>query len=206
MPPDIAASQREHNSPGMFRNMAGNQNQIVDHRPDPPASYRMFCLRSPFALNGILSDDTQDVIGKYGELQYKLVGIELPGREPFHVHVRLDLAMVLFTLTMCMVKLNDGIIGIAQVRPERVDLNVSRKQELPVFVYRTLNHFVYDAHSDGLFLTIAIGVRDIFPAAPNIDGLPGTRITDVFTAVFDFVQPILLELSASGSFELHGFR
>ena len=66
-----------------------------------------------------------------------------------------------------------------------------------MFVYGTLDHFIDDTHGDGLFLTIAVGVRDILPAASDIDGLPGMGIAGILTAVSDFVQPVLTALPAA---------
>ena len=49
---------------------------------------------------------------------------------------------------MGMIQTEDVIIRIAQICPERIDLDVRHEQELAVFVDRTLNDFVDNPHAN----------------------------------------------------------
>ena len=95
---------------------------------------------------------------------------------------------------MGMVQADDVIIRIAQICPERVDLDIRHEQELAVFVDRTLNDFVDDPHADAPLLPIGDFIGDILPAAADIYSLPVSGVTDVLTASLHFFEPLILLL------------
>ena len=60
----------------------------------------------------LLSDNAENVVSKNGKLQDKLVGVKFPGRKPFDIHIRFDLAVVLLTFTMFMVEPDHIVIRL----------------------------------------------------------------------------------------------
>ena len=57
-------------------------------------------------------DNAENVVSKNGKLQDKLVGVKFPGRKPFDIHIRFDLAVVLLTFTMFMVEPDHIVIRL----------------------------------------------------------------------------------------------
>ena len=75
-----------------------------------------------------LTNHSQNVVGQDCQLQYKLIGVKLTGRKAFYIHIRLDLAVVLLTLTMFMVKPDHIVIRLTEVCPPGIYLDIGRKQ------------------------------------------------------------------------------
>lgn len=129
MPPDIAPSQGKNDLSGVFSHVAGYLYQIADHSPDPSSSDRVLCGRSMSALYGSLSDDTQDIIRKDRQFYDEFIRFEFTGRKSFDIHIGLDLAVVLFTLTVRMIKIDDLIIRLSEIRPPGIYFDISGEQE-----------------------------------------------------------------------------
>ena len=96
----------------MFFYMSGDQYQIADHCTDPSALNFALRFGSAAALERFLSDNAENVVSKNGKLQDKLVGVKFPGRKPFDIHIRFDLAVVLLTFTMFMVEPDHIVIRL----------------------------------------------------------------------------------------------
>lgn len=72
----------------------------------------MFIQHPALCCRVFLSDNAENVVSKNGKLQDKLVGVKFPGRKPFDIHIRFDLAVVLLTFTMFMVEPDHIVIRL----------------------------------------------------------------------------------------------
>ena len=196
MPSDIAPSQGKNDLSGVFSHVAGYLYQIADHSPNPSSSDRVLCGRSMSALYGSLSDDTQDIIRKDRQFYDEFIRFEFTGRKSFDIHIGLDLAVVLFTLTVRMIKIDDLIIRLSEIRPPGIYFDISGEQELPVPVDRSFNNFVADPYADSLRISVSFFVGDILPTASDIHGLAFPGVTDILAAPFDLFKPVLFALAA----------
>ena len=97
-PPCVAAPKSHECLSGVLRHVAGALDEIAEHCADP-SPFDGALLRLP-VLEGLLPHHAQDVVGDQGKLQHKLVRLELAGRKALHVHVGLELAMVLLAFPM----------------------------------------------------------------------------------------------------------
>ena len=172
MPPDIAPSQGKNDLSGVFSHVAGYLYQIADHSPDPSSSDRVLCGRSMSALYGSLSDDTQDIIRKDRQFYDEFIRFEFTGRKSFDIHIGLDLAVVLFTLTVRMIKIDDLIIRLSEIRPPGIYFDISGEQELPVPVDCSFNNFVADPYAESLRISVSFFVGDSFQLLPTYTVLP----------------------------------
>ena len=84
--------------------MACHHYQILNDRPYPASFYRV--LHGMGRTDALVTNHTQDVIGRHRKFQYELICVELPRREPFQSHVRLDLTVELSAFPMRMIKGN----------------------------------------------------------------------------------------------------
>ena len=149
----------------MFFYMSGDQYQIADHCTDPAALNFALRFGSAAALERFLSDNAENVVSKNGKLQDKLVGVKFPGRKPFDVHIRLDLAVVLLTFTMFMVKPDHIVIRLTKICPPGIYLDIGRKQILAMLINGALDDLVAYAQADSLLLTVDCRIGNILPAA-----------------------------------------
>ena len=112
------------------------------------------------AAYGFLAYHAQYVVRDYGKLQYQLVGVKFAGRKPFQIHIRLYLAVELFTFPMCMVQAYDFMVVQPKVRPPGIGLDVIGEQKLAVLVNRSVDDLIAGADGDGFLLAVFCFVGD----------------------------------------------
>ena len=171
----------------MLCDVAGAEDQVLNDRPNPTALDIPLPGRAVF--QGFLTDHAQEVIGQDHQLQHQTIGGKLARGQTFHVHVGLDLAVVLFTLAMRMVAGYDIIIRPAEVGPPGVYLDVRQCQTLSMFVYGALDDLIADPQTDGFLLSVGCSIGHILPRGTDIHGLAFPRMADVLTAGFHLVEP-----------------
>ena len=92
----------------MAGQMPSEQNEIRDDCSQPATTYRtLFRL---LVLEGFLPNHTQNVERDHCQFQYEGVGFEFAGRQPFDVHICLELAVILLALSMSVVGFDDLVI------------------------------------------------------------------------------------------------
>ncbi len=67
-----------------------------------------------------LANDPQDIVRNHGQFKDKFVAFKFAGRQPFHIHVRFNPAMVLPAFPMGMVQADYGLIKQREVCLKRV--------------------------------------------------------------------------------------
>ena len=86
--------------------MARKLHKITDDSANPTTT-DFLPLRVISFFQRLLTDDPQDVIGDHSEFKYKFVAVKLSGWQPFNIHICLDLAVILLTLSMSVVEIYD---------------------------------------------------------------------------------------------------
>lgn len=162
--PCIASSQSYNQLAGMLCHVACHHDHVPNHCPQTAPPYLMLCFRSPAAY-GFLACHAQYVVRDYGKLQYQLVGVKFAGRKPFQIHIRLYLAVELFTFPMCMVQAYDFMVVQPKVRPPGIGLDVIGEQKLAVLVNRSVDDLIAGADGDGFLLAVFCFVGDALPVA-----------------------------------------
>lgn len=159
MPPYITSAKTYQQLTGMLCNVACHHDHVSDYCAQPPASDFMFCLGS-LPADAFLSDHSQDVIGQDCQFQYQFVGLKFAGWQPLHIHIRLDLAVELFTFAVGMIQAYDFAVRHPKVCPPGIDLCVAFQKELPIFINGTVYDLitgtqgdVFSSPSSGLYET-----------------------------------------------------
>lgn len=164
--------------------MSCKLHEVTDDRADPAPGIITLLQR-------FLTDYTQDVIGDHSQFKHQLVAVKFPGWQPFNIHVRLDLAMVLLALSMSMIQIDDFLIRQGKVRPVCAKPNVRNKKELPVLVNGAFDDLINRTDTDCLFRFVRQGVCHISECLPNIDRLSVPWSLNVRAAVPYGFQPFL---------------
>ena len=175
--------------------MACDIDQIVDDCPVSAAFYSSFLAGIPLPKR-FLPYHAQYIVGQYGKFQHQFIGLELAGWEPLKVHVRLQLAVELFTLPMGVVMPDDFPVCEARVSPPNIGLNVRHKEELPFFVNGALDDLISHADYGMLCDAIPCLVYDLLPVAPDIDSFAIPGMGNVLGVVFYHLQPVLFAFLA----------
>ena len=87
--------------------MACKLYEVIDDCTDPAAAYFLPPRVLSF-FQRFLTNDPQDIIGDHSQFKHQLVTFKFSGWQPFHIHVCLDLTVVLLTLSMSMVEIDAG--------------------------------------------------------------------------------------------------
>lgn len=178
--------------------MACHHYQILNDRPYPASFYRV--LHGMGRTDALVTNHTQDVIGRHRKLQHKLICVELPRREPFQSHVRLDLTVELFAFPMRMIKGNYFPVSKIHIDIPHVDFHLCRKKILSPFVDAALYYFIHGTDRKWMLFSIGTSIGNITPGRSYINGLPIPWTGDIQTFIFQFLQPSFFAFSAEIAF------
>lgn len=193
--PNIALPKTDNSLSCMLRYVAGHVDQVTYDRAVASALYRVFKPRVPFS-ECFLTNHAKDVEGQNGQLQNKFVCVELAGRQAFQIHVRLQLAVILFAFSVCMVVGHNVLVLPVQIGPESIYLDVGNKQELTILIRGSLNDFIDNADCLHLGSSIFTGISDIAPVATNVHGFTVARSRYVLTVFLCKLYPAVLAFPA----------
>ena len=174
----------------MFRHMACYIDQVIDDRPVSAA------LHCPFQMGVLfperfLSHHAQYIVGQDGKFQHQFIGPEFAGWEPLKIHVRLQLAVELFALSVGVVMPDDFPVSETRIGPPHIGFDVRNEKKLPLFVNGTLNDFLSHAECGMLRGTVLRLVCDFFPVTSDIDSLSVPGVGNIKGIVFCHPQPVL---------------
>jgi len=71
--------------------------------------------------------------------------------------------MILFAFTVGMITVDDFIVALAKVCPERIVLNVRDNQILTIPIRCAPGDFIYAPHRNGFAVPVRIHIIDLFP-------------------------------------------
>src|SRR6056297_43811 len=158
------------------------------------------CLFQPqrLGIDHVLVNDFEHVVNEHPHFQERTVYREFAGRQPFHIHFRLKLCVILLACAPLPVGLQNLFFCCIKACPCRENDCLRRPQELPVFaadfgyfknhadrIFNSFNRPVHAALVDSLFLCLlnkaAIllcslkPLRFCFFAQIMLDDKPGVR-------------------------------
>ena len=190
--PDVTSPQRHSHFPRVKRNMGAELDQVRDYGSQAPAPDRAG-LRLLMA-KGFLADHPKQIEGNHRKLQHQRIGGELAGGQALHVHVGLQLAVVLLAFSMGVVRFDDFVVSPAEVRPPGVHFNVGNQQYLAVLVDGALDNLVDNPQRLVRGSFPGYGAFDALPGGTDIDGLALPGMPDVLAARLHLIKPGILRL------------
>ena len=151
--------------------------------------------------DGFLPDHPEYVVRQNGKFEYQFIGVKPPRWEAFYIHIRLDFTVELFTLTMCMVILDDFRIFHPCVSPPGIYFQVGWKQKLPVFINGTFYDFIASADGNCFIVSFHRMISDLFPVTTHINGFSVTWNCDILRVGFCHLVPCFLAFTAKITFD-----